>query len=149
MKKILLAAALFTGSMICTSAGAQVRVSINANIGNQPLWGPAGYDYVQFYYLPDLDMYYDVQARQFVYPDRGRWVYTTALPVNCRNYDLYGGYKVVINDQRPFMRHDAYRNQYRRFKNYHNRQVIIRNNHDRRYAPYYNRHNDCGAVVIR
>ena len=148
MKKFLLATALFTGSMICTSAGAQVRVSFHANIGNQPLWGPAGYDYAPFYYLPDLDMYYDVQVRQFVYFDRGRWIYTTALPVNYRNYDLYGGYKVVINDQRPFMRHDAYRNQYKRFKNYRNRQVIIRNSHDRRYAPYYNHRNDC-AVVIR
>lgn len=146
MKRILLATTLFTGSMIGTSAGAQVSVSVNANIGNQPLWGPAGYDYAQFYYLPDLDMYYDVQARQFVYPDRGRWVYTTSLPVNYRNYDLYGGYKVVINDQRPYMRHDVYRNQYKRFKNYRNRQVIIRDSHNRRYAPYYNRRNDCGVV---
>ena len=147
MKKFLLATTLIIGSVIYTSADAQVRVSFYANIGNQPQWGPAGYDYAQFYYLPDLDMYYDVQARQFVYADRGRWVYATALPVNYRNYDLYGGYKVVINDQRPFMRHDVYRNQYKRFRNYRNRQVIIRNSRDIRYAPFRNHHNDC--VVIR
>ena len=101
MKRFLLATTLFIGSIAYTSADAQVRVSVHANIGNQPNWGPAGYDYAQFYYLPDIDMYYDVQARQFVYFDRGRWVYATALPVNHRNYDLYGGYKVVMNDQRP------------------------------------------------
>ncbi|CAN5404667.1 hypothetical protein BH10BAC2_BH10BAC2_43480 [soil metagenome] len=148
MKKFLLATTLFIGSMIYTSADAQVRVSINANIGNQPQWGPAGYDYAQFYYLPDLDMYYDVQAMRFVYFDRGRWVYTRALPVSYRNYDLYGGYKVVINDQRPFVRHDAYRNQYKRFKNYRNRQMVIRNSHDPRYAPFRNQRND-RVVVIR
>lgn len=148
MKKVLLATTLFIGSMICTSADAQVRVSINANIGNQPLWGPAGYDYAGFYYLPDLDMYYDVQARMFLQFNRGRWIYTTALPVRYRNYDLYGGYKVVINDYKPFLRHDVYRNQYRKFKNYRNRQVIIRNSHDPRYAPFRKQWND-RVVVIR
>lgn len=148
MKKFLLATTLFIGSMIYTSANAQVRVSMHANIGNQPQWGPAGYDYARFYYLPDLDMYYDVQAMQFVYFDRGRWVYTRALPVSYRNYDLYGGYKVVINDQRPFVHHDAYRNQYKRFKNCRNRQVVIRNSHDSRYAPFRNQRND-RVVVIR
>jgi hypothetical protein len=147
MKKILLATTLFIGSMIYTSADAQVRVSLHANIGNQPQWGPAGYDYVQFYYLPDLDLYYDVQARQFVYLDRGRWVYATALPVNYRNYDLYGGYKVVVNRDRPFMYHDYDRKHYRKFRDYRNRQVVILNSRDARYEPYRKHRND--YVVIR
>ncbi|QEC69766.1 hypothetical protein FRZ67_21600 [Panacibacter ginsenosidivorans] len=147
MKRILLATTLFIGSMIYTSADAQVRVSLHANIGNQPQWGPAGYDYAQFYYLPDLDMYYDVQARRFVYLDRGRWVYATALPVNYRNYDLYGGYKVVVNRDRPFMYHDYDRNHYRKFRNYRNRQVVILNSRDARYAPFRNHRNN--YVVIR
>ena len=149
MKKVLLATALFIGSMIYTSAGAQVRVSIHANIGNQPNWGPVGYDYAQFYYLPDLDIYYDVQAQQFVYFNRGHWVYTKVLPAGYRNYDLYSGYKVVINDQRPYMRHDFYKNRYRGYRNFRNHQVIIRNSRDPRYVQCNNHRNDYVVVVRR
>jgi hypothetical protein len=53
------------GSMICTPASAQVRVNIN--IGSQPVWGPVGYDHVDYYYLPDIETYYYVPTRQFVY----------------------------------------------------------------------------------
>jgi len=149
MKKFLLATTLLIGSLITTtSTDAQVRVNIHANIGSQPMWGPAGYDFAQFYYLPDLDMYYDVQARQFVYFDRGRWIYTTALPMNYRNYDLYGGYKVVINHDRPFVYHDYYRSHYRNYRNMRNRQVVIMNSRDPRYAPFKKHRND-RVVVIR
>jgi hypothetical protein len=44
---------------------AQVRVNIN--IGSQPVWGPVGYDHVDYYYLPDIETYYYVPTRQFVY----------------------------------------------------------------------------------
>jgi hypothetical protein len=149
MKKFLLATTLFIGSLVVTtSTDAQVRVNIHANIGNQPMWGPSGYDFAQFYYLPDIDMYYDVQARQFVYFDRGRWIYTTALPMMHRNYDLYSGYKVVINRDRPFAYNDYYKNHYRKFRNFRNRQVVILNSRDARYAPFKN-HRDDRVVVIR
>ncbi len=147
MKKVLLATALIIGSMGYTSADAQVRVNIHANIGNQPGWGPVGYDYAQFYYLPDLDMYYDVQVNQFVYFDRGRWIYTRNIPGRYRNYDLYSGYKVVINEPRPFIRHDYYRTHYRGYRNSRNRQVVIVNSRDPRYTRY--NHRDDRVVIIK
>lgn len=132
-----------------TSADAQVRVSISANIGRQPMWGPAGYNYAQFYYLPDINMYYDVQARQFVYCDRGRWIYTSTLPTGYRNYDLYRGYKVVVNEPMPYLHNNAHRHDYRKFKNYHQHQVIIYDSYDhrydrddRRYDGYNKKYND-------
>lgn len=149
MKKVLLATALFIGSMIYTSSDAQGRFSNYNNMGNQPNWGPMGYNYAAFYYLPDLDMYYDVQARQFVYCVRGQWVYSRALPAAFRNYDLYSGYKVVINDQRPFLHPDYYRNRYRGYRNYRNHQVIIINSRDPRYGQCNNHRNDYIVVVKR
>lgn len=149
MKRFLLAATLLLGSIVyTTTASAQVSVRINANIGNQPMWGPAGYDYAQFYYLPDIDMYYDVMARQFVYQNRGQWIYANTLPYNYRNYDLYSGYKVVLNQPRAFAYHDYHRNQFRKFRNSRNRQVVIVNSRDARYAPYKHRRDD-RVVVIR
>ena len=135
--------------MIYTSADAQVRVSINANIGRQPVWGPAGYDYAQYYYLPDIDVYYDIQSTNFIYQDCGRWVTAAALPVRYHNYNLYSGYKVVVNDQRPYMHHEYYRNKYAGYRNYHGRQVVIRDSRDKRYVIVnrnYNKHN--GRVIV-
>ena len=104
MKKLLLAAGLLVGGFgVTDKAEAQVRVGVNINIGQQPPWRPAGYDYVEYYYLPDIETYYYVPRQQFVYLSNGRWVFSASLPSRYRGYDLYGGYKVVIN--RP----DAYR----------------------------------------
>ena len=47
MKRILLLLALITGSGIIAT-NAQVHVDIN--IGTQPVWGPVGYDYAEYYY---------------------------------------------------------------------------------------------------
>ena len=65
MKKFFLVLLVAIGSIISKPASAQVSVSIN--IGSQPTWGPVGYDYVEYYYLPDIETYYYVPRRQFVY----------------------------------------------------------------------------------
>ncbi|WP_291908062.1 hypothetical protein [Chitinophaga sp. CB10] len=132
MKKatILLIAAMIAGVSINKSF-AQVRVNIN--IGSQPLWGPVGYDYVQYYYIPDADAYYDVAAQQFIYLERNRWVYGPALPAyyHC---DIDRCYKVVVNERDPFRRADYYRNTYGRYRGYYDRQPLIRNTRDVRYV---------------
>ena len=46
MKKLIIAIFLLTGIVATKEANAQV--SVNINIGNQPAWGPTGYDYVNF-----------------------------------------------------------------------------------------------------
>ena len=65
MKKLFIAASLLLGFALVQPATAQV--SVNINIGSQPVWGPVGYDYVEYYYLPDIDMYYHVPTQQYVY----------------------------------------------------------------------------------
>lgn len=76
----------------------QAQVSVNVNLGSPPSWGPAGYSAVDYYYLPDVQSYYDIKARQFIYLGDGRWIRSKNLPTQYRNYDLYNGYKVVLND---------------------------------------------------
>ena len=104
MKKIIfITTILFACITASKNSNAQVRVGVNINIGSQPEWGPVGYDYVDYYYLPDIDAYYYVPERQFIYLSNGRWVFATSLPVAYRHYDLYSGYKVVINEPRPYL----------------------------------------------
>lgn len=131
MKKTLLALALIIGGVTFQTTQAQIRLSIN--IGRQPVWGPVGYDYVDYYYMPDLDVYYSVPRGVYYYEDRGRWISATSLPSRYRSYDLYNTYKVVINDDpRPYMNAVNYRTKYGQYRGRHD-QVVIRNSDDRRY----------------
>lgn len=86
------------GLFLLLSNLAIAQVSVNVNIGSPPPWGPVGYTEVEYYYLPDVEAYYDVHATQFIYFSNGRWIRAGYLPRRYRNYDLYGGYKVVLTD---------------------------------------------------
>lgn len=110
MKKLLLIAAI--GMISLAAVPAKAQVSLSVNIGLQPQWGPRGYNHVDYYYLPDVDCYYDVPSRNYIYFEGNSWVHRAYLPVRYRNYDLYGGRKVVINSPNPWLRHDAYRSRY-------------------------------------
>jgi hypothetical protein len=76
----------------------QAQVTINVNVGSPPLWGPVGYTDVRYYYLPDVEAYYDIQSSMFIYYGNGRWIRKSHLPYQYRSYDLYHGYKVVLTD---------------------------------------------------
>lgn len=78
----------------------QAQISVNLNVGTPPLWGPAGYSDVRYYYLPDVEAYYDVNTSRFIYFSGNTWVHRRYLPKQYRNYDLYNGYKVVMTDYR-------------------------------------------------
>ncbi len=139
MKKILLLSGLLIGGLsIMKPVNAQVHVNIN--IGVQPAWGPVGYDYAEYYYLPDIEAYYSVPDEQFIYFDEGRWITSAYLPGRWSDYDLYSGYKVVINERNPWNHFYDHRSRYAPFR-YRHDQVVIR---DRRgygggnYGrPYY------------
>jgi uncharacterized protein (TIGR02145 family) len=103
-----------------------------SDISDQPIWGPVGYDYVQYYYLPDIDVFYDVMQHLFFYLNSGRWISLANLPVQYRHYDLYGGYKVVINQNKPYLRDRLYKVKYSSYKNYHV-QKPIRDSRDPKY----------------
>jgi hypothetical protein len=86
------------GLIFFLTAALQAQVSLDIHLGSAPQWGPQGYDEVQYYYLPDVEAYYDIQSSMFIYNVSGSWVYRSRLPWRYRNYDLYSGYKVVMTD---------------------------------------------------
>ena len=108
--KLLIAGMLI---FITTSLFSQVTILL----GTPPAWGPAGYSNVQYYYLPDVESYYDVQNSKFIYYERGAWVRRATLPNRYRTYDLYSGYKVVMTDYRgnaPYAHHKEYKVKYKK-----------------------------------
>jgi hypothetical protein len=142
MKKALLLLLIAFGCLSQQNADAQIRINANINIGSQPLWGPVGYDYVDYYYMPDIDVYYHVPRRQFIYLDGGRWIFAASLPGRYRGYNLYTSPKIVINEPRPYLRADVYRVKYKNWKG--PKQIVIRDSDDDRYRNHPGRGNGNG-----
>jgi hypothetical protein len=141
MKKLLFSMMLTCAGIAFVSASqAQVKVNVNINIGDQPEWGPAGYNYAEYYYMPDIETYYYVPQRQFVYFSGNRWVFSNALPPMYANYNLYTGYKVVFKNHDAYKQFNDHRVRYGRYKDYNGRQVIIKNKHNNgnHYGQYKN-----------
>ena len=137
MKKMILILAVIAFTATAEKATAQVRLNVNVNLGRQPDWGPSGYDYVDYYYLPDIDVYYYVPRRQFVYLSGNHWVFASSLPARYRSYNLYNSYKVVINEPRPYLHHEEYQARYSKYKGWNGNQSINRGNS--RYNTYKGR----------
>ncbi|MDR6781810.1 hypothetical protein ABIE26_001702 [Pedobacter africanus] len=107
MKRLVLTGLL--GLLVWLPYQASAQVSISVNIGSQPAWGPRGYDYVDYYYLPDIECYYHVPKRQFIYMEGNRWRYSRSLPSRWRGYDLYHGRTVVVNSRNAYRDFDRHR----------------------------------------
>lgn len=111
LKLIIIGIVLFFASPV------QSQISVSLHFGTPPQWGPVGYSHVRYYYLPDVESYYDVQSSMFIYLSGGVWIHRTYLPSRYRNYDLYNGYKVVMSDYRgsqPYTHFREYRTKYAR-----------------------------------
>lgn len=135
------------GLLFFAASSTQAQVSVNVNIGTPnvnvnigapPEWGPVGYTDVEYYYLPDIEVYYDIRASQYIYFGNGNWIRTRELPHRCRNYNLYNGYKVVLTDyhgNRPYSHFNNHRAKY--YKGYKGKPQKNRGE----YKAHYDRDN--------
>ena len=133
MKKMIVLIAVLLSAFFINKTEAQVRVNVNVNIGYQPLWGPVGYDYVEYYYMPDIEVYYWVPRHQFVYFSGGRWIFAASLPARYSSYNLYTGYKVVINEPRAYVHFNQHKIKYKTYRGNYGKQVIIKNSNEPKY----------------
>ncbi|WP_100338439.1 hypothetical protein [Hymenobacter chitinivorans] len=106
MKLLKIAAAgLFALTLHTTTAQAQVNINIAP-----PSWGPAIGPNSQYYYIPEVDGYYDVRDRQYVLLRDGRWG-RVANP----GYDPRTFHPVVVDyvGAQPWVRIEEYRTKYK------------------------------------
>lgn len=96
--------------------GIEAQVSVNVNIGTPPPWAPPGHvKKIRYYYLPDIEMYYDIHTANFIYWHSGSWIFAPVLPHWHSHFDLYGAHKVVINDYfgpKPFLYYKTHKVKY-------------------------------------
>jgi len=124
---------ILIGFILFFASAVQSQVAVNVNIGTPPPWGPVGYNEVRYYYLPDVEAYYDIQSSMFIYYYGGAWIHRSYLPVQYRSYDLFGGYKVVMTDyygNTPYIHFKNHKMKYA--KGYHGKmQKTIGNRHEK------------------
>lgn len=154
MKRSVILSAILFGSLVYSSAQAQVSVHIGFNIPARRVYVPAPppqpvmvYDNDEFddsddyYYLPEVEAYYSIPRHCYYYQDGGRWISAAYLPGAYRNYDWRGAQRYEIRGRRPYMHHDQYRT---RWGGNYNRNDWNWNRRDNNYAGrgFDNRNND-------
>jgi hypothetical protein len=91
--------------MLAIAWNTEAQVSVNVNVGKPPAWARNAPAEVHYYYLPDIQVYYDVPARRYIYLRNGKWFRSAALPAHYRSYDLYRGKTIYLtnyNGNRPY-----------------------------------------------
>ncbi|MEM0543122.1 hypothetical protein WFZ85_10890 [Flavobacterium sp. j3] len=96
---------------------AKIKAQTNANIKLEKTatWSPAQRFDKQYYYLPEIDAYYDVSQRKYIYQSNNAWVRSNTLPTRYNNYNLKKGKIVYITDYRgntPFKYHKKHKSKY-------------------------------------
>lgn len=121
VKKTIVAIALMMISLV-TVTGCDTPSYVEGGVHYvNPPWAPAYYPGIRYYYLPDIEVYYDLSAQQFVYFDNGQWLFSPTLPSFYAGYDLFNGFVVALNLRvfQPWMHHQVYVSHYPR-NYYHN-----------------------------
>ena len=105
----LFGAALVGAFALLATPAAQAQVGVNINIG-APAWGPQVPYGTQYYYIPEIDGYYDLYAQQYIVYQDGYWV---PLP-QLYGYDPYQFHPVVIQyrGREPWLQSSYYHQRY-------------------------------------
>lgn len=128
----------------------KVAVSINVNL---PSWAPY-YDnanLVRYYYFPDIECYYDVMNREFIYMEDGEWMFGRSLPPVYRWFDLDNCFIVALNSRvyEPWRHFNYYVSHYPRYyyrtvyrDRYRDRNRPLRGFNENERDVVYNRRSD-------
>jgi hypothetical protein len=120
-------------SYVTTSA--QVRY-------DNPSWAPPYVQGVRYYYLPDIETYYDLTNQEFVYLNNGQWYYSRTLPAIYADFDLDNCFTVAIdyNTYQPWMHQQYYVSHYPRY--------YYRDYYDHSNIPYVRGYNENSRSAI-
>jgi len=99
------------------------QISVRANIGydlQRPIYAaypsadqaPVNNDGDDYYYLPDLGVYYNVTDQDYVYFDGNEWVTSEYLPGQYHDYDWRNAARFEIRAAQPYLHDDFYRSKY-------------------------------------
>ena len=151
MKKLILLIVFVASTSVMNYSNAQFGFNVNVRLG-LPAWIAGGYAESEYYYMPEIDAYYNVRQQQFIYLNNGAWTFSSRLPGMYAGFDLYNCRKMPVYGERPYMNGDMYRERYAQYRNnyydrgyhqpimaYNNSRPIERRGYDR--DDFYKRDN--------
>ena len=114
---IVLAAFTFTGCGTTYYGATEQRSYYDDYSYNSPTWGPSYYAGARYYYFPDIETYYDLATRDYIFLNNGQWIYLQNLPPFYSYFDLQNSFIVIINRgvYQPWMHHQYYNSHYPRY----------------------------------
>ncbi len=141
LKKWALAAALVFSIAVLPGCEGPIRISGSITYHN-PGWGPTYYPGSRYYYIPDIEVYYDMYDQQYIYLQNGQWMFSHILPSFYAYYDLYSGFIITLNIgvYQPWLHHHYYVAHYPRYyyRNvYQNQYTSIRGFNENQRQPIY------------
>jgi len=168
MKKLAIISAIAISGLFYNSANAQFGLHIGIRLFPHRVYVPQPVVVVQpqepvyqepvvsddsenddcdYYYLPDVGAYYNVDDQCYYYQDGDNWVSAAYLPGVYHDFDWRYARRYEIRQSRPFLHNDFYRSRYQGFDRniarYHNDfRMGFDYRHDNNYAYNYNRRFD-------
>jgi hypothetical protein len=120
MKKLIIMSAIAMSGFIYNTADAQIGIRVGLHFGTRPIYRPAPvvveqapvYDNNDYYYLPDVNAYYNVDEQCYYYYDGDNWISAEYLPGAYRDYDWRNERHFEVRANRPYMHNDFYRTRY-------------------------------------
>jgi hypothetical protein len=109
---------------------------------DNPQWAPPYYSGARYYYFPDIECYYDLYSREFIYLDHAQWIYSRDIPYMYRDFDLNNCFVVVVNSTiyQPWMHHQYYVSHFPRY--------YYRDYYDHSNIPYVRGYNENSRSAI-
>jgi hypothetical protein len=130
MKKLVILSAIAMSGLIYNTANAQIGVRLGLNLGQGGVYARArvvaepdqvyeqtapvynNSDGDDYYYLPDVDAYYNVTDQCYFYFNGESWISAAYLPGAYRDYDWRNSRRFEVRAQRPYLNDDLYRSRY-------------------------------------
>jgi hypothetical protein len=102
---------------------AHAQVAVNAQFGH-PAWGPAVPAGTQYYYVPEIDGYYDLNAQRYIVLRNGQWVPVATVA----GYNPASFHPVVVNyrGRQPWVQYRDHHARYYRPVAVQQRPVLIK-----------------------
>lgn len=107
-----------------------------------PQWAPSYSDGIRYYYLPDIESYYDIYTQEFIFLNHAQWIYSPYLPMIYPDFNLNNSFIVVVNSNiyQPWMHHQYYVSHFPRY--------YYRDYYDHSNIPYVRGFNENSRSAI-
>ncbi len=81
-----------------------------------PIWAQSNGVAANYYYLPEIDSYYDVPAQQFIYLNNSNvWIKSKRVPAAHKAYNLKNGKIIYLTEykgRKPYLHHKSHKAKY-------------------------------------